>query len=142
MHCGPCLQNSKAERSVVVTSEVEADWREFAGYLIEFQFQDMLKLIARELDIPRAAEELSTLNSQSRLRFPFSEPGIRVLPETFQLHEDFATNNYEDCFEIKWSKDMTTLPTVSETGLLTFWRVAPKRQSQERLPTRFTCVPC
>ena len=44
--------------NVGVTSEVEADWREFAGYLIKFQFQDVLKLIVRELDIPRAAEEL------------------------------------------------------------------------------------
>ena len=62
---------------------------------------------------------------------------------TFQMFEDFDTIDFKDCFEVKWSKDMTTLPTVSETGLLTFWRVAPKRQSQEeRLPTSFICVPC
>ena len=71
--------------NVGVTSEVEADWREFAGYLMEFQFQDVLKLIVRELDFPRAAEELSTLNSQVRLRFPLSVPGSLVLPETFSI---------------------------------------------------------
>ena len=60
-------------------------WRGLAGYLIEFQFQDMLKLVARELDIPRAAEELSTLNSQSRLKFPLSVPDGLVLPETFSI---------------------------------------------------------
>ena len=90
--------------------------------------------------------------------------GIRVFPETFavyslnacinvsmttdtlrtfQLFGDFAAINHKDCFEVKWSKDMTTLPTVSETRLLTFWRVPPTRQSrEERLPTRFICVPC
>ena len=85
---------------------------------------------------------------------PFSVPGIRVVLETFtvdsldacinvsattdtlrtfQLIEDFATINYKDCFEVKWSKDMTNLPTVSETRLLAFWTVPPKRQSREEV---------
>ena len=59
-------------------------------------------------------------------------PGIHVLPEafptdslgaytnvsmttdtlrTFQLIEGFAAINHRECFEVKWSKDMTTLPT-------------------------------
>ena len=100
------------------------------------QIQDVLKLTARELDI-RTAEEFSTLNLQIRLKFPFSVPGIRVLPETFpidslgaytnvsmttdtlrtfQPFEDFTTINYEDCFEVKWSKDMTTLPTCQHVS--------------------------
>ena len=68
------------------------------------------------------------LNLQIRLKFAFS-----VLPETFptdslgayanvsmttdtlrtfQLFEDFAASDDKDCFEVKRSKDMTTLPTV------------------------------
>ena len=103
---------------------------------MKFQIQDVLNLTVRELDILRTVEELSTLNSQIRRKFPFSVPGIFVFPETstvdslnaginvsistdtlrtFQLFEDFATINYKDSFEVKWSKDMTTLPTVSET---------------------------
>ena len=99
------------------------------------QIQDALKLTARELDI-RTAEEFSTLNLQIRLKFPFS-----VLPETFpidslgaytnvsmttdtlrtfQLHEDFATIDLMDCFEVK---DMATLPSVSEARLLAVWTV-------------------
>ena len=35
-----------------------------------------LKLTVQELDIPRTAEELSTLNLQIRLKFLFSVPGI------------------------------------------------------------------
>ena len=70
---------------VGVTFEVEADWRWLAGYLVKFQIQDVLKLTVRELDIPRTAEELSTLDSQIRLKFPFSVPGSLVLPETFSI---------------------------------------------------------
>ena len=39
---------------------------------------------------------------------------------TFQLHEDFATIDFKDCFEVK---DMTALPTVSEARLLAVWTV-------------------
>ena len=67
------------------TFEVEADWRGLAGYLVKFQIQDVLKLTVRELDIPRIAEELSTLDSQIRLKVPFSVPGSLVLPETFSI---------------------------------------------------------
>ena len=70
---------------VGVTSEVEADWRGLAGYLVKFQIQDVLKFTVREFDILRTVEELSTLNSQTRLKFPFSVPGILVLPETFSI---------------------------------------------------------
>ena len=125
----------EAVTDVDVTSEVEADWRGLAGYLVKFQIQNVLKLTVREPGIPRAVEEFSTLDSQIRLKFPFSVPDSLVLPETFsinslnacinvfmttdtlrifQLFEDFATMNYKDCFEVKWSKDMTTLPTVFE----------------------------
>ena len=69
----------------VVRKETGGYWRGLAGYLMEFQFQDMLKFIARELDIPRAAEELSTLDSQSRLKFPLSVPDGLVLPETLSI---------------------------------------------------------
>ena len=110
-------------------------------FLVKFQIQDVLKFTVRELDILRTVEELSTLNSQIRRKFPFSVPGILVFPETstvdslnacirvsvttdtlrtFQLFEDFATINYKDFFEVKWSKDMTTLHTVSETRLPNF----------------------
>ena len=58
-----------------------------AGYLVKFQIQDVLKLTVRELDILRTAEELSTLNSQIRLKFPFSVPGSLVLPETFSIEQ-------------------------------------------------------
>ena len=96
-----------------------------------------LKLTVRELDTPRTTEELSTLNSQIRLKFPFSVPSGLVLLETFsidnfnayinvfiapdtlrtsQLFEDFAAINDKDRFEVKWSKDMTTLPTMSEAS--------------------------
>ena len=117
------------------------------SYLVKFQTQDVLKLTVRELDILRTVEELSTSKLQIRRKFPFSVPGILVFPETstvdslnacinvfmttdtlrtFQLFEDFATINYKDCFEVEWSKDMTTLPTVFETRLLAFWPVPPK----------------
>ena len=110
-------------------------------YLVKFQIHDVLKLTVRELDILRTVEELSTLNSQVRRKFPFSVPSVLVFFETFivdslnacvdvsittdtlrtfQLYEDFATIDYKDCFEVKWSKDMTTLPTVSETRLPNF----------------------
>ena len=128
---------------------MEADWRGLAGYSVQFQIQDSLKLTVRELYIPRTAEEFSTLDTQIRQKFPLSVSGILVLPETFsidslndyisvfmttntlrtsQLFEDFATINYKDCFEVKWFKDMSTLPTVFEARLSTFWPVPPKLQ--------------
>ena len=61
-----------------------------------------LKLTVRELDILRTAEELSTLNLQIRLKFPFSVTDICVLPETFSID---SLNIYID---------MTTWPTVFE----------------------------
>ena len=100
----------------------------------------------------RTVEELSTLNSHIRRKFPFSVPSILVFPETFtvdslyaciivfmttdtvrtfQLFEDFATINYKDCFEVKWSKDMTTLPTVFEVRLPAFWSVHPSFSREE-----------
>ena len=95
-------------------------------------------------------EEFSTLDSQIRLKFPLSVPDSLVLPETFsinslnacinvfmttdtlrtsQLFEDFATINYKDCFEVKWSKDMT----VFEARLPAFWPMPPKLQSPEEV---------
>ena len=64
---------------VGVTSEVEVDWRGLADYLVKFQIQDVLKLTVRELNI-RTAEELSTLDSQTRLKFLFSMPDGVVFP--------------------------------------------------------------
>ena len=52
-----------------VTSEVEADWRGLADYLVKFQTQGVLKLTVRELDI-RTAEEFSALDLKIRLKFP------------------------------------------------------------------------
>ena len=122
------------------------------------QIQDVLKLTVRGPDIPRTAEELSTLDSQIRLKFPFSVPGSLVLPEAFstdsfnayisvfmttdtlrtsQLFEDVATINYKDCFEVKWSKDMTTLPIVFEARLPAFWAVPPKLQSREEVYLKY-----
>ena len=75
----------EAVTGVGVTSEVEVDWRGLAGYLVKFQIQDVLKLTVRELDIPRTAEELSTLDSQIQLKFPFSLRGSLVLPEAFSI---------------------------------------------------------
>ena len=116
------------------------------------QIHDLLKLIARELDI-RTAEEFSTLNLLIRLKFPFSVPGIRVLPETFpidslgaytnvsmttdtlrtfQPFEEFTTINYEDCFEVKWSKDMTTLPTVPEMRRAAYRLLRRQDRAQDR----------
>ena len=116
------------------------------------QIQDALKLTARELDI-RTAEEFLTLNLRIRLKFPFSVPDIRVLPETFptdslgaytnvsmttdtlrtfQLYEDFIIINYEDCFEVKWSKDMTTLPTVSEMRRAAYRLLRRQDQAHDR----------
>ena len=66
--CDICLRTLRLS----VTSEVEADWRRVAGYLVSFQIQDVLKLTVRELGILGTLEELSTLNSQIRLKFPFS----------------------------------------------------------------------
>ena len=64
---------------------METGWRGLAGYLVKSQIQDVLKLTVRELDIPRTAEELSTLDSQIRLKFPFSVSDSLVLPETFSI---------------------------------------------------------
>ena len=126
-----------------------------AGFLVKFWVQDVLKLTVQELDILRTAEELSTLNSQIRLKFPFSVPGFRVLPETFpidslstytnvsmttdtlrtsQLFEDFATIDFKDCFEVKWLIDMTTLPTMFQVRLHAFWSVPPKLPRVPRVP--------
>ena len=41
-----------------------------------------LKLTVRELDIPKITEELSTLDSQIRLKLLFSMPDSPVFPET------------------------------------------------------------
>ena len=73
LHSGLCLQSFKA------------DWRGIAGYLVKFQIQDVLKLTVRQLDIPRTAEELSALDSQIRLKFPFSVPDSLVFPDTFSI---------------------------------------------------------
>ena len=71
--------------SGVRTSEVEADWRGLADYLVKFQTQGVLKLTMRELDILRTVEELLTLNSQIQRKFPFSVPDLLVFPETFSI---------------------------------------------------------
>ena len=52
----------EAVTGVSVTSEMEADWRGLAGYLVKFKIQDVLKLIVREPDIPKTAEKISMLN--------------------------------------------------------------------------------
>ena len=100
-------------------------------YLVKFQIQDVLKLTVRELDILRTVEELSTLNLQIRLKFPFSVPGILVLPETLSID---SLNAYID---------MTTLPTVFEARLPAFWSVPPKLQGSEEMyledETPFEC---
>ena len=75
----------KAVTGVGVTFEVKANWHELAGYLVKPQIQDVLKLTVRELDIPTTVEELSTLDKQIRLKFPFSVSGSLVLPETFSM---------------------------------------------------------
>ena len=96
-------------------------------YLVKFQIQDVLKLTVRELDILRIAEEFSTLDSrisdfrsacQASACFPTDSLGAHTnmsmtadTLRTFLLFEDFATINHRDCFEVKWSRDMTTLPT-------------------------------
>ena len=67
-----------------------------------------------------------------------------------EVFGDFDAIDFKDCFEVKWSKDMTTLPAVSGMRLLAFWPVPPKCQSREarrrdvleRLPTRSICIPC
>ena len=89
------------------------------SYLVKFQIQDVLKLTVRKLDILRIVEELSTLNSQIRLKFPFNVPGILVLPETISID---SLNAYID---------MTTLPTVFEAGLPAFWSVPPSFSREE-----------
>ena len=54
-----------------------------------FSFEELhsycLSRAMRELDIPRIVEEFSTLESQIRLKFPFSVPGSLVHPETFSI---------------------------------------------------------
>ena len=113
-----------------------------------------LKLTVRKLDILRTAEELSTLDSKIRLKFLFSVPGSLVLPETFSidslsayinvfmttdtlqtfwLFEDLATINFKDCFEVKWFKDWTILPIVSEARLVAFRPVPPKLHCPEEV---------
>ena len=104
-------------KGVGVTSEVEAVWLGLAGHLDKFQIQDVLKLTVRELDIRRTAEELSTLDSQIRLKFPFSVLGSLVLPETLSIDSFGAyTNVFMTTDTLRTSqlfKDMTTLPTRS-----------------------------
>ena len=80
-----------------------------------------LKLTVQELDIPRTAEELSTLNLQIRLKFLFSVPGIRVLTETLSID---SLNTYID---------MTTWPTVFEARLPAFWSVPSKLQARKEV---------
>ena len=127
----------EAVTGVGVTSEVEADWCGLAGYLVKFQIQDVLKLTVRELDIVRIAEELSTLNSQIRLKFPFSVPDSLVLPETFSidsLNAHIKVFMTTDTLRIsQLFKDMTTLPTVFEARLPAFWSLPPKLQNREEV---------
>ena len=74
---------------------MEADWRGLAGYSVQFQIQDTLKLTVRELDIPITAEEFSTLDTQIRQKFPLSVSGILVLLETFSID---SLNDYISVF--------------------------------------------
>ena len=99
--------------SVGVISEVKADWRELAGYLVKFQIQDVLKLTARKLHIPRIGEELSTLGSQIRLKFPFSvTDSLNAYINVFMITDMLRTSQL--------FRDMITLPTVFEARLLAF----------------------
>ena len=86
---------------------------------MKFQIPDVLKLTVRELDILRTVGELSSLNSQIRLKFPLSVLGILVLPETFLID---SLNAYID---------MTTLPTVFEARQPAFWSVPPSFSREE-----------
>ena len=63
------------------------------SYLVKFQIPDVLKFTVREPGIPRAVEEFSTLNSQIRLKFPFSVPDSLVLPEIFSINSPNACIN-------------------------------------------------
>ena len=111
---------------VGVTSEVEVDWRGLADYLVKFQIQDVLKLTVRELNI-RTAVELSTLDSQIRLKFLFSMPDSLVFPETFSIDSVNAYIHVLMTTDTLWTsqlfKDMTTLPTMFEARLPAFWSV-------------------
>ena len=107
-----------------------------AGYLVKFQIQDVLKLTVRGFDIPRTAEELSTLDSQIRLRFPFSVPGsLNAYINVFMTTDTLWTSQL--------FKDMTTLPTVFDARLPAFRSVLPKLQSREEVyledETSFEC---
>ena len=63
---------------------MEADWRGLADFLVKFQTQGVLKLTVRELDI-RTAEEFSTLDLKTRLKFPFRSQEGLVLLEIFSI---------------------------------------------------------
>ena len=86
---------------------MEADWRGLPGYSVQFQIQDTLKLTVRELDIPRTAEEFSTLDTQIRQKFPLSVSGILMLPETFSI------DSLNDCISVFMTTDTLRPPSIN-----------------------------
>ena len=115
----------------MVPVEAVTEWRGLADYLVKFR---------RELDILRTLEEFSSLNSQIRLKFPFSAPDSLVLPETFWIDSLSAYANVfmtTDTLQIcQLFKDMITLPMVFEARLPVFRPVPPKLQSREEVYLR------
>ena len=47
------------------------------------------------------------------------------------MFEDFATINFQDCFEVNRVKGMITLPTVFQAKLPAFWHVPPSFSLEE-----------
>ena len=118
----PLISRLRDERRCHVRGRSRKVW--LAAYLVKFQIQDVLKLTVRELDIPRSAKELSTLDLAESTEVPIQRANayINVLMTTDTL------------WISQLFKDMTTLPpTVFEARLPAFWSVPPKVQNRQEV---------
>ena len=61
---------------------------------------------------------------------------------TVQVFGDFDAIDFKDYFEVKWFKDMTSLPAVSEMRLLAFWPVPPSVRTERLAPSAFPAELC
>ena len=59
-----------------------------------------------------------------------------------EVSGDFDAIDFKDCIEVKWSKDMTTLPAVSEMRLIAFWPVPPSVRAERLALSAFPAELC
>jgi ubiquinone/menaquinone biosynthesis C-methylase UbiE len=147
--------------SGAVISTVDKDWRNMAGYLVEFTLSDVEAGTTRIARFERTWEEFKHLDALARSKGWFGPkvPPLPSAPEVGPLDEylrsfvaspslnpsqyldDFAAINYKDCFELKWFKDALSLPYIFTTRQPSFWPSPPNitRETVQADETPFEC---